>query len=1383
MKPTCFPFYRLIRSAARRDINTARVIACPSGWTISAATRYLWQDSSEPAVPCTDWVTAAHVIQDAVDAAVGGDTVPAAGGGNSNDAIRCLDVCPNAALGGFRLTHHQKKRNVIKKAFPLIATWLASLTIGFGAIGAKGQGTLVEGDRNRTLIERAQWFYRQRALPNGEIPKGARQRALGQIKKAKLTGSSLTASAPTERWVSIGPAPILNGQTSPRQPVSGRVADIAIDPLDTNHWLIGAAQGGIWETQDAGANWRPLTDDQPSLATGAIAFAPGNPNIIYAGTGEAVYSSDSYAGVGLLKSEDGGESWFLLGASTFAQTSFSGIRVHPGNPDRVVVATASGVAGAAGYVPPSAPTGVYTSDNGGTNWTLHLPGQASDLEVHPADFSRQYAALGNPLGTTTNGLLQSTNGVYRSVDAGLAWNRVTGPWDTLLSNRLGRIEMALAPSDPDVLYVSATLGVEFQGPDVLSGGGLAGIWRTANAWAASPTWTSLPTPSTGPQVWYNHQLSVHPTNANVLYFGETPLHRYNGSSWTVLGGNYLGNSFMSLIHADQHAIAWAGSRLVVGNDGGVWSSIDDGVTWSNHNAGLEITQFYRGSLHPSNPNFALGGSQDNGTEKWTGSNAWLWVSFGDGGESAFSSRNPDTHWAVSLQKSTIRRTFDGSTFTDASSGIDDVNAPFVTRFAQHPALEDLFIHGTDRLWKCTNFFSGSPFWRSNSPALLHSVTTNVIFDVHTNMLPDQITALAFARSDATGNTYAYGTAFGTLRLTTNGGGDWIDLDPTNALPDRWVTDIAFDPKDANGLWLTVSSFYEATPVQPGHVFKTTNALADVPVWQNVSPPVNVPHNAIVIDPINPNRVFVGTDIGVWETIDGGENWTHMGPETGMPNVAVFDLELNEPTERLVAFTHGRGAFALINPEAASLRLTQESSADQVLPGCDLTYVVRVQNLGPRQATDVTLVDAPPSNANIISVTPSQGACAQTTETVNCDLGTLPSLSQATVTVVVSPRSEGFVTNQATVTAQEPESTPYNNATTMVAVAAVTLQPSSLEVVENTDATFSIVGGADCPNSSFQWQVNGLNLPNATNATLLLTNVSAADDGDYRVVVVNGAGMFASAPAPLTVLFLPRVVTSPQSQTVVAGEDVTFDVTASGSLPMTYEWRRLSTPLVTNTVFALSDSFTLFKVAPSQDGERYRVILRNAARPTGVASSYATLMVLTPPAPSATTEPADGVGPDQATLHGLVNPNGAPSWAFFDYGGTTNYGNQTAAVNLLLGSNATPVLQPLTRLLAETIYHYRVVATNYGGIAFGADQAFTTAAPTLRITGFEPLGDGRFRLKFTGINGTVYTVQASDNLARWNNTGTASETAPGQFEFIDAEAPAIPKRFYRLRAPQ
>jgi len=1140
-----------------------------------------------------------------------------------------------------------KTNHILLSAGLLLSNVLTGLSQTPDSVPPGDAAAAARSERIRTLMERAEWLYRQRALPTGEIPAGARERALDQIKSAKQNRAFSAASVPTERWVNIGPAAILGVPITPPQAVSGRVADIAVDPLDTNHWLIGAAQGGIWETRNAGANWRPLTDDQASLAMGAITYAPGNPNVIYAGTGESVFSYDAYAGSGLLKSEDGGQTWHLLGSNQFARTSFSGIRVHSSDANRLVVATAFGSVSRGFLFPFGAPVGIHTSDDGGTNWTLRLPGHASDLEAHPGDFSRQYAALGSPYGTYTNGLLQSTNGVYRSLDAGQTWSRVLGPWESI-SNQLGRIEMAVAPTDLDVLYVSVSTDFVIQGLSY-TGGMLAGIWRTANAWAATPTWTRLPDPGNGPfGYWYYHQLAVHPANANILYVGEAALHRYNGSSWSILAGN-LNSVPWTMIPSSAHVIGWAGSRLLVGTDGGVFSSLNDGATWTHHNADLAIAQFHHGSLHPINPNFALGGTDESGTVKWTGSNSWRFIgSLGYGGESAISSRNPDRHWAISLSGSFIYRTLDGSNFTDVSGGINKANALGITRFAKHPAKDDLFIHGTDRLWKCTNFFSGPTAWALNSPALVFPVTTNIFWDVNTNMLPDRISAMTFAPSDASGNTYAYGTEWGAVRLTTNGGVNWINLDPTNGLPDRFVTAIAFDPNNANVLWITMAGYYEAAPVQPGHVFKTTNAFASVPDWQNVSPPANVPHNTLVIDPLDPRVVYVGTDIGVWRTTDGGASWSHMGPETGMPNVAVFELELNAVTDRLVAFTLGRGAFTLVNTSAptnaASLSLTQTAGQTPVAPGCDLTYTFNVLNVGPHTATGVALTNPLPAGVSFVSAVPSQGSCTAASGVVTCDLGTLPVLSNAVVTLVVRPLSDGLrLINTVGVTANEPENTPRNNSVmtaTTVGVSA-SVQPSSQAVAAGANATFRVVGNV-CANANFQWEFNGLALPGATNDTLVIANVQLAHEGNYSVRVGNGLGSTVSE-AELIILINPVITVAPVNQSVVAGGSATFSVGFAGNpSPFGVEWRQGSITMASNTVSGPSSFFILANAHPT-NGATWRVIVRNLARniPSGENRTF-NLTVLPDsdgdglPDAWETTYPTAASGAEDTDLDGLTN---------------------------------------------------------------------------------------------------------------------------------------------------
>ena len=224
-------------------------------------------------------------------------------------------------------------------------------------------------------FERWLWEFEQRAYPLDRIPEGAKDRAFKRTKEAKaastprpakgaavLTSQAITGSV----WQSLGPKPIQGGQTTPPSPVSGRVADVAVDPTDANHWLIGAAQGGIWETFDGGSTWSPRTDDQPTLAMGAIAFAPSNPNIVYAGTGEASFGGDAYGGAGVLKSTNGGSSWELVASSPFLKMAFSDIKVDPTTPNILLAAVARGLAGL------TSQAGVYKSTNGGVGWSQKL---------------------------------------------------------------------------------------------------------------------------------------------------------------------------------------------------------------------------------------------------------------------------------------------------------------------------------------------------------------------------------------------------------------------------------------------------------------------------------------------------------------------------------------------------------------------------------------------------------------------------------------------------------------------------------------------------------------------------------------------------------------------------------------------------------------------------------------------------------------------------------------------------------------------------------------------------------------------------------------------------------------------------------------------------
>ncbi|HJQ23117.1 MAG TPA: FG-GAP-like repeat-containing protein [Blastocatellia bacterium] len=730
------------------------------------------------------------------------------------------------------------------------------------------QATDADGDDR---FQQSYWFYHQRAYPLDRIPEGAMQRAWRQVEQSGVGRAAATAQVRNPRWVNIGPAPVLGGQTfgaGNNVRVSGRVRDIDVDPTDANHWLIASDGGGVWETRDAGATWTPRTDHEISLVTGAVAFAPSNPNIIYAGGG-----SNSALGIGILKSTDGGGSWQLLGASAFANVAyfaFREIKVHPTNPDIVLAASRSFFAGAAA-------TGIFKSTDGGVSWSRKLAGTATRIEVEPGNFNNMYGGIRTESGDS------SLDGVYRSTDAGDTWQLMNGPWGAFTNG--ASLELAIAPSNHSTLYVSfmrSTDGVHH--------------WRTDTAWAASPLWAELPLI---PGDFTNYQDSaVDPTNANILYVGGFAyLFKYApGTGWqNITAGT----------HVDQIAMTWVGNRLLVGNDGGVWSTTDGGLNWINYNSNLAITQFYLGSVHPSKPNFALGASQDNGTERWANSSAWSFLTAGDGNANAISSTHPDTQWAASFCCHGMVRTTDGgNSFASADSGIDYAGAPFVFEFEKCPDNDDVLIAGTDNLWRTNNFFSsGSPTWSANGPEMR---------DGQGN--PDSITAMAFAPGTA-GSTYAYGTGSGQLRLTTDGGNSWNDLDTANAVPNRSITDLAFHPLSPDMLYVTLSGVDEGTPGQPGHVFRTTNARSASPTWANISPPVNIAHNAIATGPSELSSpglnvtLFVGTDLGVFKSTNDGATWTTAG--NGLPRVPVLDLQMNTSINRLLAFTYGRGALALL----------------------------------------------------------------------------------------------------------------------------------------------------------------------------------------------------------------------------------------------------------------------------------------------------------------------------------------------------------------------------------------------------------------------------------------------------------------------------------------
>jgi photosystem II stability/assembly factor-like uncharacterized protein len=730
---------------------------------------------------------------------------------------------------------------------------------------------------------RWQYFYQKRAFPNGSIPPGALQAARqdfsnkwGMPPGVASANQNVPANQPpaANQWTSIGPTPIGSAQFGGT--ASGRVNAVAIHPTNTSIIYIGAADGGVWKTTDGGNTWTPLTDGQCSLSMGALAIDPVNPNIVYAGTGEQNFSLDSYYGCGVLRSADGGQTWTQLGASAFGGPNSFGTP----SMSRVLIDPVTAGSTTTTTLLVSADTGVYRSTNSGAIWTNVLAGTATDLVRDPSTPATIYAALGNTGGAVNNG-------VYKSTDGGQTWTQLSGGFPTA---NVGRINIGIAASSPQTVY--ASVQNSSSSPPSLFGQ-LLGIWKTTNGgtgWTQVSATNATCDAGAGGQCWYDMYVYVDPTNANTVYFSAEDLFKSadGGSTFTDIGG-YTGG-----IHPDQHGFAFQPgnpSTIVVGNDGGVFKSTNGGTTWSSLNQNLTLTQFYTIAVTPDGSK-VLGGTQDNGTNLYSGSTTWVNILGGDGGFTAIDFNTPTTAYGeFPFADPQITTNLGASaSWTDISTGLVGNNPLFIAPLVMSPTNSHTLYSATQYLNKTTN--QGTSWSQIGTPGTAGFNPGN-----------DPISAVAEAQSNSQvvySGTSGFTSGQSDVQVTTNGGTAWTDI--RNGLPNRYVSYIAINPTNSQIAFVTFQGF------GTGHVFQTTNAGTN---WTDISANLpNIPVNFILLNPRAPTRdFFVGTDLGVFRSTNGGSSWAPY--QAGLPNVVVEDLVYSNGT--LLAGTHGRGAWKATIP--------------------------------------------------------------------------------------------------------------------------------------------------------------------------------------------------------------------------------------------------------------------------------------------------------------------------------------------------------------------------------------------------------------------------------------------------------------------------------------
>ncbi|MBI1791921.1 MAG: hypothetical protein HYR60_30715, partial [Acidobacteria bacterium] len=673
-------------------------------------------------------------------------------------------------------------------------------------VGCAGLLGLAQDDRTERMRRRLEDFYQRRAFPRESIPAGARARAIQEmnrmVERERALARQKGVAASPERWTPIGPQPTNVGPTAGTFPYSsGRVSALAVDPRNPDVAYLGGAHGGVWKTTDGGRNWTSLTDSQISLATGSIALDPRNPDIVYAGTGEQNFSGDSYYGAGILKSADRGLSWTHLpgpfvGPFT-AGTGAGGARIgaisiHPVRSEVLLAGVQR---------TPTASAGIFRSTDGGVTWTNVLAG-ASGTAVFfdPKNGDVAYAALGDP---NTN----PRNGAYKSTDGGLTWNTASGTGAlSLPATFVGRIAMAGSASNPSVIYA----GIHSVQPG--ANDGLRGLFKSDDG---AQTWRQLAAPDyCQPQCWYNNVLAVSPVDPNLVVAAGFTIYRSvnGGQSWAVTSVGPSG----AATHVDHHALAFSadGTRVYNGNDGGVWSSpnlASAAINWTNLNATLSLTQFNWGiSIHPRDVNIGYGGTQDNGTQRYSGKPAWDAFVGGDGGATAIDPLDPSTvyggFFGLSLHKTSASANFSAS--MSISHGIDQRDrSPFYPTLSMDPSNPLKLYFGTYRVYRTTD---GAGVWRPISPDL------SLVAE-----RPNErsvVTTIAVAPGDT--NVLYAETGNGRVPVSTNAGADWTDI--TGTLPLRAVTRVAVDPVHAAIAYVAFSGFFGFGTDNQGHIFKTVD---------------------------------------------------------------------------------------------------------------------------------------------------------------------------------------------------------------------------------------------------------------------------------------------------------------------------------------------------------------------------------------------------------------------------------------------------------------------------------------------------------------------------------------------------------------------------------
>ncbi len=691
------------------------------------------------------------------------------------------------------------------------------------------------------------------------------------------SGKLLTRAASTSiTWQERGPANI-----------PGRMRSIAIHPTNKDFWYAGTVGGGVWKTEDGGATFTNLTDGKiPSIATSYVVFSEANVNTIYAGTGESYFNSDAIDGIGLMKSMDAGNTWTYL-QNTLMMEDVSRIAISPADENILVVTSR---------------TGLYKTTDGGSTWSKKLSSNFNDLKAAPSDFNTMYAY------DTDNKI------IIKSIDAGETWN-------TVFSNPslpdFNRIELAISPLDANKIYGSVHTGGNDQIILTEDGG---------QNWALimEGSDSSLYNDFLGGQGWYDNALQVHPIDDNIIYCGGVNLYKMvisdSGGSkvrtttpLTDVYSRVTGAYKNANVHPDQHVIEiirGTGNeiKLIVGNDGGIAISnmaedpgINDGDWPVGTVIGMNTTQYY-GADKKNGVSQYVGGAQDNGSHlspvNSTNTSSFSEVWGGDGFECAWNYNDPNKI-VVAAQYNQLGVSINGGQnflFANLSNG----GSPFLSRIANSKNNPD-FIYAMDAygVWKSENFGLN---WNRKSVDFFGGDNGDV--------------AVSLANPEIIWASGVFGSSSNYQMFVSKDLGESFEATNQSSTDfNAYISGIETHPTEENTAYVLFSLKGRAKILKTEDLGQTWTDITGFPQTGKGTSSKGFPDVAVhslVVMPYDTDVIWAGTDLGIFQTVDGGESWVYL--DEVLPTVSIWDMRI--VNDEVVIATHGRGIWTAKIPELA-----------------------------------------------------------------------------------------------------------------------------------------------------------------------------------------------------------------------------------------------------------------------------------------------------------------------------------------------------------------------------------------------------------------------------------------------------------------------------------